>query len=202
MLKKSKLILGSQSEARLALLAQIGIVPDYVIGASSIEAIHPKEGAKEAVMRLAFEKQEALLPHVRSLNNAETERVLILTADTLVAVGRRILGKPNDREEAAAFLALLSGRAHRVFTAVVLSEPSGLKRFRVVQTRVQFKRLHEEEFRAYLDTEEWRNKSGAYALQGRGELFVRKIIGSYSSAVGLPLRETHNLLKGFGYSRV
>lgn len=122
-----------------------------------------------------------------------------LAADTVVAVGRRILGKARSREEAAGFLRLLSGRRHHVLTAVVLVSPDGSVGERVSDTAVVFARLAAAEIEAYLETGEWAGKAGAYAIQGQAARFVRLLSGSYSGVVGLPLHETANLLRGRGW---
>lgn len=127
-----------------------------------------------------------------------TEDALVLAADTVVAAGRRILGKPRDASEAAGFLRLLSGRRHRVITAVALSRGADL-RSRRVETAVRMRRLPEAEIAGYLSTGEWQGKAGGYAIQGRAGAFIPWINGSYSAVVGLPLAETVSLLAGFGY---
>jgi septum formation protein len=124
---------------------------------------------------------------------------LVLAADTVVAVGRRILPKAETMEEASDCLRLLSGRAHRVYTGVTLLTPSGAKRHRLVETRLRFKRLSNREMEAYLASAEWRDKAGGYAIQGIAGSFVVKLSGSYSGVVGLPLHEVTQLLAGEGY---
>ena len=123
----------------------------------------------------------------------------ILAADTVVAVGRRILPKANLVDEASQCLRLLSGRNHRVYTAICLVTPKETFRQRLIETRVRFKRLSEDDIQAYIGSGEWRGKAGGYALQGYGEVYVRHIGGSYSNVVGLPLAETRVLLKSAGY---
>ena len=184
-----RLILASASPRRLALLAQIGIAPDAVAPADVDEGPRPRELPRLLALRLACAKALA----------AEADPGdLVLAADTVVAVGRRILGKPADAAEAAGFLRLLSGRRHRVMTAIALRRDAIL-RHRVVETAVRFKRLSEPEIAAYLASGEWHGKAGGYAIQGRAGAFVPWIGGSYSAVVGLPLTETRNLLEGFGY---
>jgi septum formation protein len=124
---------------------------------------------------------------------------LILAADTVVCVGRRIILKPANRTEAERALSLLSGRGHRVMTAVALRTPDGQLRERLVETRLAFKRLSHDELKAYLDSEEWRGKAGGYAIQGLAGLFVTRLVGSFTNVVGLPLAETAALLQGSGY---
>ena len=184
-----RLILGSASPRRLALLAQIGVVPDAVRPAEIDEAPLHAELPRAYVVRVARAKAEAV-------DAAANE--LVLVADTAVSVGRRILGKPADAEEAERFLRLLSGRRHRVTTAVCLR--LGPRRWlRRVETRVKVKRLSAREIGAYLASGEWRGKAGGYAIQGVAAAFVPEIIGSYTNVVGLPLTETVGLLEGAGY---
>lgn len=186
------LLLASASLRRLALLAQIGIRPDRVLATGIDERVRAGEGARLYAARLASEKEQA----ARAVAG---EGGYVLAADTVVAVGRRILPKAEDRDQASACLALLSGRAHRVFTAVVLSTPAGRVRVRTVETRVRFKRLAAAETEAYLASGEWRGKAGGYAIQGLAAAFVSGLAGSYSNVVGLPLHETAALLDGEGY---
>ncbi|MEP6339652.1 Maf family protein, partial [Parasphingorhabdus sp.] len=127
------------------------------------------------------------------------EGAFILAADTVVAVGRRILPKTELLDEASNCLRLLSGRSHRVYTGICLKTPSGKTRQKLVETRVRFKRLSREELESYLASGEWRGKAGGYAVQGLAGTFVVKLVGSYSNVVGLPLYETINLLTGEGY---
>ena len=141
--------------------------------------------------RIAAEKAAAIA--------ASEPGALILAADTVVAAGRRILPKTEEEEEARAALALLSGRRHRVYTAVTAIAPDGGARHRLSLTTVAFKRFSEEELSAYLASGEWRGKAGGYAIQGRAEGLIRQISGSYSGVVGLPLYETRALLRAAGY---
>ncbi len=166
----------------------MGIVPDAVRPADIDETPKTGELPRVYAARLAREKAAAVA----------VEPGLILAADTVVGVGRRILGKPRDRAMAEAYLALLSGRRHRVTTAVAVrfGDREG---HRTVETAVRFKRLSPGEIQRYLDTEEWRGKAGGYAIQGIGAAFVPWIGGSYSNVVGLPLTETLGLLGGLGY---
>ncbi len=187
----ARLVLASASPRRLALLGQIGIVPDAVAAADLDETPEPRELPRAHAMRLAQAKATAVAPdHPDSF---------ILAADTVVAAGRRILPKALDRDTARACLDLLSGRRHRVFSAIVLIRPDGGRRRRVVLTRVTMKRLGEQELAAYLHSGEWHGKAGGYAIQGRAAAFVRHLSGSYSNVVGLPLYETAQLLAGNGY---
>jgi septum formation protein len=179
-----RLVLASASPRRLALLGQIGIIPDAVVAADIDEAPRLKETPRALALRLARAKAGAV---------AEPDAV-VLAGDTVVAVGRRLLGKPRDAAEARAFLQLLSGRNHRVLTGVAVAA-DGAVRTRVVETRVAFKALSETEIENYVESGEWRGKAGGYGVQGRAARFVVGIVGSYSNIVGLPLFETANLLE-------
>ena len=185
------LVLASASVRRLALLAQIGIAPDEVVPAEVDETPRPRERPADYARRIAEAKAEAVVSRFPG--------AFVLAADTVVAVGRRILPKPADEAEARRCLALLSGRRHRVFGAVALRAPDGRQGRRLVVTAVRFKRLHAAEIAAYLASGEWRDKAGGYAIQGRAAAFVPAINGSYSNVVGLPLTETADLLAGFGF---
>lgn len=143
--------------------------------------------------RLAREKCECVL------RRPEAEGSFLLAADTVVAAGRRILPKAEDTDQARQCLELLSGRAHRVYTAIALACPDGRLRQRLVETRVKMKRLSEPEIAAYLSSGEWRGKAGGYAIQGLAAAFVVSLVGSYGAVVGLPLYETAALLDGAGY---
>ncbi|RMF37963.1 MAG: septum formation protein Maf [Alphaproteobacteria bacterium] len=189
-----RLILGSASPRRLELLARIGIRPDAVLSAEIDETPLRGELPRQHAERLARAKLDRLAGQV---GPAASDATLILTADTVVAMGRRILGKPEDAAEAEAFLRALSGRRHRVLTAIALA--GGRLWTRTVETRVRMKRLSDEEIAAYLASGEWRGKAGGYAIQGRAGAFIPAIIGSYSNVVGLPLCETAQLLRGAGY---
>ncbi|TNE58399.1 MAG: septum formation protein Maf [Alphaproteobacteria bacterium] len=191
--KGQKLVLASASPRRRDLLAQIGILPNTILRLSVDESPLGHETPREMATRLADLKGAA----ARAM--PEAEGAFTLTADTVVGVGRRILGKPQDEAQARRFLELLSGRAHQVFTGVVLATPDGRVARRTVMTRVVFKRLSGAEIDAYIVSEEGEGKAGGYAIQGRAEAFVRTISGSYSNVVGLPLHETVNLLTGHGY---
>jgi septum formation protein len=181
----TRLILASASPRRLALLAQIGITPDDVIAADIDETPLKKETPRALALRLARAKAGAV--------KAKDARVL--SADTVVAVGRRVLPKAETQAQARACLALLSGRGHRVYTGVVLKTPSGV-RTRLVETRVTFKVLSAVEIEAYIASGEWKGKAGGYAAQGLAGRYITNIVGSYSNIVGLPLFETANLLEG------
>jgi len=185
------LILASASPRRLDLLARIGVRPDAVLPADVDESVPRGELPREHALRLAREKAQAI---------AATEPdAVVLAADTVVAVGRRILPKVEDEETLRACMRLLSGRRHRVLTGVALAIPGGATRERLVETMIAMKRLSDEEIDYYASHGEWRGKAGGYALQGYGEVYVRHIAGSYSNVVGLPLAETRVLLKSAGY---
>ncbi|MCB9990841.1 MAG: septum formation protein Maf [Rhodospirillales bacterium] len=189
----SSLILASASPRRLALLEQVGIVPDGVVPADIDETPHKNELPRVLAERLAREK--ALAVYGQGRHNG----AFILAADTVVACGRRELGKAADRAEAERFLRLLSGRRHRVIGGIALCRPDGAVVSRAVETIVQFKLLADAELSAYLDSGEWDGKAGAYAVQGYAGAFVKFIRGSYSNVVGLSLYDTMQMLKGSGY---
>ena len=192
-----RLVLGSASPRRLALLAQIGVKPDAVLPAEIDETPRPREGSRALAERLALEK--ALASAAIAGERADLVPCLTLAADTVVGVGRRVLPKCETPAEAEACLALLSGRGHRVFTGLALVTGSGAVRRRLVETRLKFKRLSRNEIEAYLASGEWRGKAGGYAIQGLAGAFVQRLVGSYSNVVGLPLAETAALLAGEGY---
>jgi septum formation protein len=185
------LVLASASPRRLDLLARIGVVPDFVDPADIDECIPAGEVPREHALRLAREKAEAVA--------ARHPEALVLAADTVVAVGRRILPKVEDEATLRACMQLLSGRRHRVVTGVALALPGHGVRERLGETTIAMKRLSDEEMDYYASHGEWRGKAGGYALQGYGEVYVRHIAGSYSNVVGLPLAETRLLLKSAGY---
>ena len=194
---RPKLVLASASPRRLALLQQAGIEPDYVRPATIDETPKKGEVPRTLVRRLARAKAEAvfgLAGQDEALRGA-----FILAADTTVAVGRKIASKTDRLDEAAAALQLLSGRTHRVHTAICLVLPTGELRQRVVETRVRMKRLSSDEIESYLGSGEWRGKAGAYAIQGIAAVFVRKLVGSYTNVVGLPLMEVVSMLQGEGF---
>ena len=184
-----RLILGSASPRRRDLLAQIGVVPDAVRPPDIDETPRGAELPRPYAARLAREKAQAV--------EAEADEI-VLAADTTVAMGRRILGKPEHADEAARFLAMLSGRRHRVTTAVAVRRGARLWE-RAVETVVQMKPLSEAEIAAYLATGDWQGKAGGYSIQGPAGAFVPWIRGSYPAVVGLPLAETAGLLRGAGY---
>ena len=183
------MILASASPRRLALLAQIGIVPDRVVPADIDESVRKDERPRDYSIRLTREKAAAA---------AQTGQ-FTLAADTIVAVGRRVLPKAGDEQDVRTCLGLLSGRRHHVLTAVTLITPVGERSERVVDTAVVFARLTAAQIDAYAVSGEGTGKAGGYAIQGRAASFVRLLSGSYSGVVGLPLFETAQLLRGRGY---
>jgi septum formation protein len=191
------LVLASASPRRVALLRQIGVAPDAVIPADLDETPRRGETPRGLAQRLSAAKATASA--AVAAQREELQGALTLAADTVVAVGRRVLPKAEIADEAEECLALLSGRAHRVFTGLTLATASGALRTRLVESRVRFKRLSRAETAAYLDSGEWRGKAGAYAIQGFAGAFVVKLIGSYTNVVGLPLAEVSGLLTGEGY---
>ncbi len=188
---RPKLVLASASPRRLTLLAQAGVEPDALRPASIDET------PRTLVSRLARAKAEAARDQIA--NDRDVADAYILAADTVVAVGRRILMKPRLVEEADASLQLLSGRAHRVLTGVCLICPDDRVRMKIVETRVRFKRLTSDEIEAYIASREWRGKAGGYAIQGLAGCFAQKIVGSYTSIVGLPLTEVVTMLSAEGF---
>ena len=187
-----ELVLASESPRRLALLAQAGIVPAHVVPAAIDESVKKAELPRLHALRLA--KEKALAAKARHDRPA-----FILAADTVVACGRRILPKAENDDQVRECLRLLSGRRHQVMTAVAIIAPNGPCRTRLALTRVSFLRLAEDAIEAYVDSREGLGKAGGYAIQGRAEIFVKEINGSYSNVVGLPLSLTVGLLKGAGF---
>ena len=190
------LVLASGSPRRVALLAQVGIRPDRLLPADIDETPGRHETPRALARRLARGKAEETARRVDA--EAEGRPVLVLAADTVVAVGRRILPKAETFEEAEDCLALLSGRSHRVYTGVCLIGAGGFRE-RLVETRVRFKRLSAAEKRDYVASGEWQGKAGGYAVQGLAGSFVVELVGSFPAVVGLPLPETLGLLEGAGY---
>jgi septum formation protein len=197
MMGRPKLVLASGSPRRLTLLNQAGIEPDMLLPADINEIPKRGELPRACANRLAKEKAQAALKIVR--NDDDLKGAFIIAADTVVAVGRRIMPKAELLDEAAQCLRLLSGRNHRVYTGICLVTPREGFRQRLVETRVRFKRLSEQDIEAYLASGEWRGKAGGYAAQGIAGTFIVKLVGSYSNVVGLPLYETVSLLDGEGY---
>jgi len=197
MIGRPKLVLASGSPRRVTLINQAGIEPDALRPADIDEVPKRGELPRACANRLARAKAEAALAAVNV--DEELRGAFILAADTVVALGRRILPKAELIDEAAQCLRLLSGRNHRVHTAVCLVTPKGAFRQRLVETKVRFKRLSSDDIEAYLASGEWRGKAGGYAAQGIAGSFIVKLVGSYSNVVGLPLYETTALLSGEGY---
>ena len=185
-----ELILASASDRRYQLLNQIGCAPDLVIPADVNEARLIGESPRELVTRLAFLKGEKIF--------RDHKKAVIVAADTTVALGRRVVGKPRDAAEAEAFLTMLSGRNHRVYTSIYIRYGRS-NRQRCIQTRVKFKKLTTLEISNYLDSGEWEGKAGGYAIQGKASAFIISIVGSYTNVVGLPLYEAYTMLSGVGY---
>ena len=186
------LVLASESPRRLALLQQIGLTPDYTSPADIDETPLKKELPRVYAIRLAREKALA------AAASWKDRPVVIIAADTVVSCGRRILPKAKDVADVRMCLKLLSGRRHVVTTAVAVVRENGPVRLRTVETRLSFARLTEQTIEAYAASGEGEGKAGGYAIQGRAEMFVRSLNGSYSNVVGLPLFETASLLRGCG----
>ncbi|HET9640753.1 MAG TPA: nucleoside triphosphate pyrophosphatase [Allosphingosinicella sp.] len=184
-----RLVLASASPRRLELLARLGVTPDSVVPAEIDETPRKAESPDVYACRMAAEKA-AMVAEPGSL---------VLAADTVVAAGRRILPKTESEDEARGALSLLSGRRHRVHSAVAVTDGEGRTRIRLSTSVVAFKRLSPEEVDAYLAAGEWRGKAGGYAIQGRAEALVRWLSGSHSGVMGLPLYETRALLRAAGY---
>lgn len=188
--RRPPLVLASASPRRLDLLARIGVVPDAVRPTDTDETPRKGEVPHRLAARLAAAKAEA----------AEAPPdALVLAADTVVGLGRRVLPKAGTEEEARRCLEMLSGRQHRVATGVALRLPDGRLRHRLVLTAVAFQRLTAAQIDDYVARGEWKGKAGGYAIQGRAECFVRFLSGSHSNVVGLPLFETAQLLRGAGW---
>ena len=184
-----RLILASASPRRLELLARLGVVPDAIAPAHIDETELKGEQPVAYARRIAAEKAAA----------AAVPGALVLAADTVVAVGRRILPKAWHEEEARWCLGLLAGRRHRVHTAVTLVDGEGHARQRLSTSIVAFKPLSTAEIDAYVASGEWQDKAGGYAIQGRAEALVRMLQGSHSGVMGLPLFETRALLRAAGW---
>jgi len=190
-MSRAPLILASASPRRLELLAQIGVIPDAVMSADVDETPLEDETPRRLVLRLAGLKAAAVA--------VQRPDAFVLGADTVVAVGNRMLGKPADEADAERMLRLMSGRAHRVLTGVALIAPTGRTATRLSETRIKFRRLSEADVARHLTSGEWRDAAGAYKVQGQAGGDVAFLSGSHSSVVGLPLFETRNLLDGLGW---
>jgi len=187
----ASLVLASASPRRLELLSQAGIVPDVVDAADVDESALKNETPRLLALRLAGEKARVVA--------GRRPGAYVLGADTVVAVGRRVLGKPSDEADARRMLSLLSGRGHRVYTGVTVIAPDGREASRLGEARVKFKRFGPEDMKALMAAEEWRGVAGAYRIQGRAGACVTGLIGSYTAVVGLPLYEAVGLLHGLGW---
>jgi septum formation protein len=183
------LVLASASPRRLDLLRQVGLEPDRIVPADLDESPLKGETPRQLAVRLALAKAQA----------AAQPDAYVIGADTVVALGRRVFGKPDHEGEARRMLGLLSGRAHRVLSGVAVRAPDGRVAFRLSETRLRWKRLTAAEIGAVLDSGEWRGVAGGYRIQGRAAGFTVDLQGSYSGVVGLPLYETLALLEGLGY---
>ena len=188
----SHLVLASASPRRIDLLKQVGILPDKVIPANIDEAPLKTELPRDYALRMAVEKAKAI-PEKGSF---------ILAADTVVAVGRRILPKAETEQEARVCLALLSGRRHRVYNGIAVILPDGTLRTRICDTVVQFRRLGQDDIDSYIACGEWQGKAGGYAIQGRAAGLISFISGSWSTVVGLSLYDTIQILKGAGFGKI
>ena len=209
-----KLVLASASPRRLTLLQQAGIQPDRLQPVDLDETPKRREAPRALAMRLANAKarvaRETLVALAKSEwmeeggdDNRPTldryDQSFILAADTVVAIGNRVMPKAETVNQAADSLERLSGRAHRVYTAITLITPGGDVRKKLVESKVRFKRLSRPELSAYIASGEWRGKAGGYAIQGLAGCFITNISGSYTNVVGLPLYETTSLLQGEGF---
>jgi len=188
---KPKLVLGSASPRRKQLIAQLGIEAEVVEACRINETPEPGEAPRAYVRRMALAKA--------TLISKKHKGAIVLAADTTVAVGKRILGKPRSRAEAEQFLKLLSGRRHRVYSAVAIIGGAPKPSVKISTSRVGFKRLTSGEISWYLESGEWRGKAGGYAIQGKAGAFIKSLAGSYSGVVGLPLYETACLLNAHGF---
>lgn len=195
---EQKLILASGSPRRLDLLNQAGIEPARLMPMDIDETPKRSEHPRSLARRLSTEKASAAMAAVNA--DPVWQRSYVLSADTVVAVGRRILEKTEYSDEASSALHLLSGRGHWVYTGICLVTPGGQFRQKVVETKVRFKRLSQLEIDNYIASGQWRGKAGAYAIQGIAGAFVQKLVGSYTNVVGLPLYEVTNLLAGEGFA--
>jgi septum formation protein len=191
---KSKLILASASPRRLQLLTNLGFVPDEVIPSDIDETPLKKENPEAYCKRIAAAKAH----HIKN-NFLQAKDAFVLSADTIAVVNNTILGKPKDRADAANIIMKMSGRSHRVYTAVCIISDKGEVREKLIETKVKFKNISEPELEKYLNIESWQGKAGAYGLQEDPGGFVIEIHGSFSSVIGLPLYETKNMLLGLGF---
>lgn len=188
---RPSLILASASPRRLDLLRQAGLEPDEVLSADVDETARRGEAPRELALRLAVAKAEAAA--------AGKPGAFVVGADTVVALGRRMFGKPADEKDARRMLGLLSGRAHRVLTGVAVRAPDGRLASRLSETRLKWKRLTAADIDGLVQSDEWRGVAGGYRIQGRAARVTLELQGSYTGVVGLPLYETVALLEGLGY---
>lgn len=183
------MILASASPRRVELLAQIGVTPDQILPAHIDEIPFKGERPIDMARRLAAAKAEEIFK--------DHPDACVIGADTVVCVGRRIMGKPIHESQARAFLELLSGRSHKVIGGLAVIAPTG-RVLKAITTKVEFKRLSREEINGYIASNEWQGKAGAYAIQGRAGAFVKSIHGSYANVVGLAVHDVAGALKGLG----
>jgi septum formation protein len=196
-IERPRLVLASASPRRVTLLAQAGITPDALRPTSIDESANKAEKPRSLVSRLARSKAEVGRDQIA--NERDLADSYVLAADTVVAVGSKILMKPAHVEEAMASLQLLSGRAHNVYTAICLITPDDKVKTKIIETTVYFRHLAQSEIESYIASREWRGKAGGYAIQGLAGCFIRKINGSYTNVVGLPLTEVISLLSAEGF---
>ena len=224
MTARRPLVLASASPRRLQLLEQVGLVPDRLIPADIDETPKRGESPHRLAVRLARQKCETVAKGLRQQQKAKATEAkavesktgglakgsdeeeatdglsaYVLSADTVVALGREVIGKPETIEEATDYLYRLSGRGHRVYTAVALMAQGKKASTKLIESRVRFRLLKDHEIQEYVGSGEWRGKAGGYAIQGLAGAFVTKLVGSYSAVVGLPLVETVNMLTSAGY---
>lgn len=190
---KSKLILASASPRRVDLLKQIGITPDDICPADIDETPHPKEHPKDLALRLAIAKGKAIAD--------KNPNAFIVSADTTVACGSRLLDKAEDADYAEKCLRMLSGRRHHVYGGIAIITPEGKTISRLCDTVVQFKRLSELEIKRYIASCEWNGKAGGYGIQGLAATYIKFLRGSYSNVVGLSLYDVKAMLDGVGYKK-
>ena len=184
-------ILASSSKRRLDLLNQISVKPDLILTPDIDETSHSKELPLDYVRRMSIEKNEIF--------QTKFSESIILTADTVVSLGRRILPKTLDLKMAEECLKLISGRRHNVLTSFALYSPDFPIKVKTIKSIVKFKRLHSDELDYYLKSKEWEGKAGGYAIQGIASSYINFLSGSYSNVVGLPLAELYRALLSIGY---
>jgi septum formation protein len=189
---KNKIILASSSPRRLELLAQIGLVPDEIIPADIDESILKAELPGKLALRLAQGKAAKIA--------ATHKDAFIIAADSVVAVGRRILDKPRDENDARKALQLMSGRRHKVYGGICIVAPDGRQKTHLCETAVSFRRMSEKEINDYVAGGEWEGKAGSYAIQGMAAAYIKFVSGSYSNVIGLSLYDTMRMLNSLGYN--